>query len=318
MEPAFHGWKLRDAINDPSACTYHEVAESPAINVLDVHASSPLDQLETVIRKLETALGKPKHEYGRITVQADELSDDERGALDLALMSEHIYGAKGHKLATLTTDTTPTLSTLVDILDEYPSATRLAARICARLLGSAAALYDRRTTLRFDRTKPVTIFSFRGVKRERLPLLYAHLFDAITDHVWSPDRDTPAQPVVLIIDEYYFMKSVPSMEEEVIKATKTGRARRFCVITADQNVSTYYGKDSNAGALITGNARQKFFFELKEETDILATAYDGALGVAHLQQIRALDRGQCVAMLGPDVRTLDIELTPLERRALLQ
>jgi len=318
MEPAFHGWKLRDAINDPRACAYHEVADSPAINVLDVHASTPLDQLETVIRKLETALGQPKHEYGRITVQADDLSDDERGALDQALMSEGMYGAKGHKLATLTTDTTPTLSTLVEILADYPMAARLVARIRARLLGSAAALYDRRTTLRFDRTKPVTIFSFKGVKKERLPLLYAHLFDAITDHVWSSDRDKPSQPVMLIIDEYYFMKAVPLMEEEVIKATKTGRARRFCVITADQNVSTYYGKDSNAGALITGNARQKFFFQLKEETDVLATAYGAELGVAHLDQIRRLDTGQCVAMLGTDVRTLDIELTPLERRALLQ
>jgi hypothetical protein len=83
-------------------------------------------------------------------------------------------------------------------------------------------------------------------------------------------------------------------------------------------VSTYYGKHGDAGALITGNARQKFFFALDEEADVLGSVYRGQLAPAHLEQIKALVPGYCVAMLDRDVRMLHIELTPLERRALLQ
>jgi hypothetical protein len=318
MEPAYQAWKLRDAIDNDQACAYYEIANAPAINVLDPRSTNPHDQFETVVRKLETVLGTPKLDEGRMRMQPFELDDDARDALDRALMDERMYGHKGHKLAAYTQDTVPTLGTLVEILAEQPSAERLVKRIRARLLGSAAALYDRQTTLRFDRTKPVTIFSFRGVTQERLPLIYSHLFDEITRHVWSPARDRPTQPVLLIIDEYFFMKSVPLMEEEVIKATKTGRGRQFGVITADQNVSTYYGKHGDAGALITGNARQKFFFALDEEADVLGSVYRGQLAPAHLEQIKALVPGYCVAMLDRDVRMLHIELTPLERRALLQ
>ncbi len=122
MEPAHQAWKLRDAIGDDRACAYHDIATSPAINVLDPQFTNPLDQLDAVARKLETALGKPKVDAGRTRVQPYELDDDERGALDHALMDEHLYGRAGYKLPILTPDTVPTLSTLVDILPENPVA----------------------------------------------------------------------------------------------------------------------------------------------------------------------------------------------------
>ncbi len=50
---------------------------------------------------------------------------------------------------------------------------------------------------------------------------------------------------------------------------------------------------------------------------MVANAYRHKFTPAHVDQLRMLRRGQCVAMLDRDVRLLNVELTPLEGRALL-
>jgi energy-coupling factor transporter ATP-binding protein EcfA2 len=322
LDPTVMCRKLLELIGDRAAVAYHEVNERMAINILDRQSDRLIDQRDAVVRRLQTALGKPRQLDGRTTVTPYELTDREIGALDAALQDERIYGVDGHRLAAMTPDTAPLLQALATVLQdlssERPDAGRLARRITDRLLGSASAIYNQPTELRFDPTIQVNLFSLRGVKKERLPLIYSWLFDNIRDYVWSPERDTPNTPVISILDEYFVLKSVPLLEEAVITDTKTGRGRQFGVITADQQAKTYYDDaHGSAGAFITGNARQKFFFYTDEEADLLASVYQNKLTPAHIMQLRTLKRGECLAMLDQDVRALQVELTPLEKRVLL-
>jgi hypothetical protein len=152
-----------------------------------------------------------------------------------------------------------------------------------------------------------------------LPLIYAHVFDEINHYVWSPERDNERQEVVLIVDEFFYMKSVPLMEEEIVRATKTGRGRQFGVVTADQDVPTYWGEASgDNGAMLVGNARQKFIFQTNEQAPTLERHYQGVLDPRQVQTMRTLRRGHCVAMLDNEIRTLRIDLLPHEARSLLR
>jgi hypothetical protein len=319
MEPADTCWRLRDAVGSDRACAYHSVAETPAINILDPVAGTPIDQRDSIVRKLEVALGKPQEHGGRIRVAPRPLSNREIGAIGRAMEHATLYGANCRELSGMTPTDAPLLHDLVDVLQAQDSAEsrKLAAEIADTLLGTAAAIFNTRTTLHFDPAADVSLYSFRGVKPERLPLIYDYLFDTIDAYVWSAARDR-TRPVLVFIDEFYYMASVASLEQRVVKASKTWRNRRAALWSADQNAETYFGAGGAAwGPFVTDNTRQKLFFQLEGGADVVANAYRHKLTPAHVDQLRMLRRGQCVAMLDRDVRLLNVELTPLEGRALL-
>ena len=45
----------------------------------------------------------------------------------------------------------------------------------------------------------------------------------------------------MFLDEFYYMASVSSLEQRVVKATKTWRNKFAGCISADQNAETYFG-----------------------------------------------------------------------------
>jgi hypothetical protein len=352
MEPANTCWRLRDAIgncvgrNEQSSpaqnghdragradascppqergCAYYDVSEMPAVNILDPMTTQPVDQRDSIIRKLEVALGRGVEAGGRIRVEPRVLSRAERGTLDVALRHERIYGAECHKLASLTPLTAPRLEDLVAVLielglnGERPEATELAHEIDDVLLGTAARIFNLRTELRFDADADVILYSFRGVKPERLPIMYDYLFDTIHSYVWSPERDRPdRRPVLMFIDEFFYMAAVSSLEQYVVKASKTWRNRGAGLFTADQNAETYFGAGGDWGPFVTENVRHKLFFQLEGGAKVIERAYEGILSPAHIQQLKRLGRGQCLAMLDRQIRTLQIDLLPREAQHLI-
>jgi hypothetical protein len=323
FEPADTCQRLAQAIGDAASVALHRVHTMPVINVLDRMSASPLDQRDSIVRKLGIVLGRTKDDLGlggRIVNVPYEFSNAALGALDAAMQDDRVYGLDCDKLADMTVGTAPLLSDLVAALREHakPEGMQLADDIEHILLGATRHIYNAHTTLHFDPRTAVTLYAFQGVRPERLALLYDYLFDLIDAYVWSPTRDR-TRPLLLFIDEFYYMASVPALRHRVIKAIKTWRNPHAGVVLVDQNAEVFFGTEGGEalGALATDNTRQKFIFQLEGGADIIARAYEHKLSPAHVHQLRMLQRGQCVAMLDRDVRVLNIELTPLEASTLI-
>jgi hypothetical protein len=188
------------------------------------------------------------------------------------------------------------------------------------LLGTTRHIYNAHTTLHFDPRTAVTLYAFQGVRPERLALLYDYLFDLIDAYVWSPTRDR-TRPLLLFIDEFYYMASVPALRHRVIKAIKTWRNPGAGVVLIDQNAETFLPADrgtpgESLGSFATDNMRTRLFFQLEQGAHVIADAFKHKLAPTHVDQLRALGTGQCLAMLDRDVRMLNIDVTPLEARYL--
>jgi len=186
MEPAHRARLLGDAIGVGTACAYHDVGDMPAINILDPVSSKPLDQRESIQRRLEIALGKPREGLGgRLRVDPHELTHEETEALDSAMQHDQVYGASCRKLSQMTPATAPLLSDLVAALHALGTAGAgmLARKIRSVLLGVAASTFDTHTSLQFNAGADVSLYSFQGVAQLRLPLVYDALFSMLNSYV---------------------------------------------------------------------------------------------------------------------------------------
>jgi hypothetical protein len=326
FDPIGKGHLLTEAVGAGAA--YYDVATDAAINILDP-ASDQLDrQIAIVTAKLSLLLGQVAHSGGRIRFTPRPFSNVEKGALDLALQTEHLYGRDGHRLERMTATNAPLLEVLVSALHAVatahtlPEATELAREIELALLGSRAHLFNHPTTLRWDFTSQVVSYNFRDADPSLLPLYYAHGFDALNRWVRSPERAQRGQPLIVIIDEYFYMASVKELEAEVALATKTWRNYRAAMWTADQNATTYFGQaglPAEWGPFTANNALIKLFFRQEaSEAEVLGTAYRDHLHPSHVQAIKTAGTGECIALLGDEVHHLQVHLTDLETAYVLQ
>jgi type IV secretory pathway VirB4 component len=154
------------------------------------------------------------------------------------------------------------------------------------------------------------------------PLVYDYLFEVINQYVTSPQRDKWTRPLLFYLDEFYYMATIKALEYEAARAIKTWRNHRAGFRPIDQSAEAFYGvrgRAEEAGALIVGAVAHRFFYRLSgEAVDIVAQAHRGILSPQHLEQMKYLDTGQCVAMFDTSIHTLNVDLTPQERRYLVE
>jgi hypothetical protein len=319
FDPIGKGHLLCEAVGGGAA--YYDVATDAAINILDP-ASDQLDrQIQIVTGKLRLLLGRTEQRGGRIHFTPRLFTNEEQGAIDLACQTDHLYGRDGLRLPTMTPETAPILEVLVAALHAVattrtlPEATVLAREIELALLGSRAHLFNRPTTLKWDFASQVISYNFRDADPSLLPLYYAHGFDALNRWVRSAERAQRTQPLIVIIDEYFYMASVPELEAEVALATKTWRNYQAAMWTADQNATTYFGQaglPSEWGPFTANNALIKLFFRQEgSEADVLGTAYRDHVHTGHVQTIKTSGTGECMALLGDTVHHLQVQLSDL-------
>ncbi len=322
-EPTGQCWRLREAIGNDRAVAYYDLTRTPAINMLDPISTEPAVQTAQLVRKLEVALGRAEDMGGRTKIEPRRLTKRESGVLDRALLDERIYGPACHKLADLTPATAPLLEDVVAVLHQLgraehrTDAVELAEDIEHNLLGTKAAIYNRRTALLLDTSADVILLQFDNKSdNSTRPLIYDYLFEAINSYVWSPTRDMWARPLYFYLDEFYYMASVRELELYAARAIKTWRNRRACFRVIDQSIETFYGVGGNAeeaAALIVGAVQHRFFYNLQGKAiNVLREAHDDVLSPQHIRQITRLREGQSVAMLGDHIYTLHNDLTPLE------
>jgi len=311
---------LCDAVG--AGAIYHDVETDAAINILDPLTRDPGRQLDYVTSKLSIILGRALNEGGRIRFLLRELDNFEIGAIDQALQTEGVYGMGHRRLRTLRADNAPLLEDLVAGLKQVatdlalPQAEHLAREIELRVLGSRANIFNAHTTLTWDFSADVVAYNFKEADPALLPLYYAHGFEALNRWVRSPERKRRRQPLIAIIDEYYFMASVKALESYVALATKTWRNYSAAMWTADQNSTTYFGKAGNESewaAFTTNNTLLKFFFRQEgSEAEVLGHAYQDHLAPEDIQTIKTSGKAECIAMLGDEVHKLTIQLTDQE------
>ncbi len=330
LEPANTCWRLRDAIGDRRACHYVNVAETPAINLLDPVSTDPAAQRDKVVRGLEVALGKLVHAGEDEQVVVRELLQAERGAIDMALRHERLYGVHGHRLAQMTPEDAPLLADLVAVLRELvehaqdpltplaKAARGLAYEIDTILLGTAAHVFNTPTEIRLDWSADVQLFSFVDIDKGKLPLIYDHLLSLIDRYVRSPRR----RPLMVDVDELYYMARVASMYTWLAMSTKTWRNFSGALWSADQNPQLYLGTGESPehwGAAVTDNVAIKAVFRLDATgADVISRAFKGQWGAQHITQLRTLATGTYLAEIGGVVRKLRFALTPLEQAYFLR
>jgi hypothetical protein len=317
---------LCDAVG--RGATYHDVQTDAAINILDPLTTNPGSQKDHVVRKLSIIMGRSMDEGGRTRLVPRDLDNFEIGAIGLALQHPRVYGPYSHRLAELTPQTAPLLEDLVQALKEVavehdmPDAAKLGREIEVLLLYDRAPIYNSPTTLRWDFHADVVAYDFQYADPGLLPLYYDHGFEALNAWVRSPERKRRRQPLIVIIDEFYYMAQVKALEAEVAMATKTWRNFRAAMWTADQNATTYFGQEglpSEWGPFTANNTLLKFLFRQEaSEADVLARAYQNQLSDEHIQQIKTSGTGECIALLGDETHSLIIQLTNQEQAFFLQ
>lgn len=330
MEPANNCWRLRDAIGDQRACHYVEIARTPAINLLDPISLDPAAQRDKVIRGLEVALGRLVHDGEDDHVMVRELSQTERGVIDMALRHPDIYGKQGEQLHGMTSMNAPLLETLLRVLRELAelhdngllpiadAARCLEYEILTILLGTAAHVFNRRTEIRLDWSADVQLFSFVDIDKGKLPIIYDHLLTQIDRYVRSPR----SRSFLADVDELKFLAKVASMYTWLANSTKTWRNFRGALWSADQNPQTYLGSGQDVekwGAAVTDNVAIKAVFRLDGiGADVVGRAFRGQWGEQHIAQLRTLTPGMFLGDIGGVVRKMRFELTPLERAYFLR
>jgi hypothetical protein len=318
IEPANNARLLRDAIGDERACSYTEVSTTPAINLLDPVTTDPAEQRDKIIRGLEIALGRLVPDGARQRVIVRELNNIERGLIDRALRHDAIYGDGCQKLASLTPATSPRLSDLVAVLDDigarHPTARELAEEIDSVLLGTSAHIYDRPTQLRLDTSADVLLYSFHGAAAGVLPIIYDHLLSLLNRYVRSPRQ----RGIVVMVDEVYYLASVPALLEWLALSTKTWRNFSGALWSCDQDAMTYLGKagaTGDWGSMVWGNAAMRAIFRLDSTgARVLEQTYKEQIPPAHLQRVQTLPDGAYLGMIDGQLHAMHFELSPLERK----
>lgn len=332
MEPAFNSWRLRDAIGDTLACHYVEVAQTPAINLLDPSSTDPAAQRDKVVRGLEVALGRLVHDGDDEHVMIRELSQTERGVIDTALRHRAIYGEQGEQLHAMTCADAPLLQDLLNVLRELiednstddgllpaaDAARCLEYEIRTILLGTAAHVFNRRTEIRLNWSADAQIFSFSDIDKGKLPIIYDHVLTQIDRYV----RTARNRPLLADVDELKYMATVTSMYTWLANSTKTWRNFYGALWSADQNPQTYLGRGQDVekwGSGVTENVAYKAVFRLDSTgADVVGRAFRGQWGEQHIAHLRALSPGYYLADMGGVVRKMQFELTPLERAYFLR
>lgn len=328
MEPAMNCWRLRDAIGDTLACHYVEVAQTPAINLLDPASTDPAAQRDKVVRGLEVALGKLVHDGDDEHVMVRDITQTERGVIDTALRHARIYGEQAHRLDGMTGQDAPLLEDFVAVLQELAetqhgtpqgdAARVLAFEITTILLGTAAHVFNRRTEIRLNWSADAQIFSFVDIDKGKLPIIYDHLLTQIDRYV----RTARHRELLADVDELRYMATVASMYTWLANATKTWRNFYGALWSADQNPQTYLGSGHDVekwGSGVTENVAYKAVFRLDSTgADVVGRAFRGQWGDQHIAHLRALTPGYYLADMGGVVRKLYFELTPLERAYFLR
>jgi len=327
MEPASRGRLLRDAIGDERSCRYTDLHATPSINILDPIAAPAGDQgddqppaaraqRDFIVRNLEIALGNTS---GGNTVAVRPFTNSERGLIDLAIRTDAVYGAQCYKLDTMTSATAPRLRALVAALLDLGRAGRadalaLADEIDTNLLGTAARIYDAPTTLPHSFDRDVTLYSFNNADAGMLPLLYNYVFSQLNRYIRRPGR---TRPLVVPIDEVWYMLAIGSLAEWLAQGVKTYRNFYAALWLFDQNIDTFLGKDAEWGRFVTDTTAIRLFFRCDGEgTKLIQDAYRGRLLPAHIQRIQTLAQGEYVGVFEEEIVTLDYTLNALEARVL--
>lgn len=323
-EPTGQCWRLLESVGNTRAVDFHDLTRTPAINIVWMDTDDPAVLVAQFVRKSEVALGRSEDVGGRTKVEPLRLTPRQRGLLDRALQHERVYGPKCHKLTSFTRTTAPLLEDVVAALydigrkEDRPEAVELADIIETNLLGTRAAIYNRHTELVLNTSADLILLNFDNSTGDNStrPLVYDYLFEVINRYVWSPTRDIWARPLYFYLDEFYYMASVRELELYAARAIKTWRNRRACFRPIDQSIEAFYGVAGNAeeaAALIVGSVKHRFFYNLQGKAlNLLREAHDDVLSPQHIRQMTRLTTGQCIAMLGDHIYTLNKDLTPLE------
>jgi len=209
-------------------------------------------------------------------------------------------------------------STAYGLLAIAETAQRLVYEIRTILLGTAAHVFNRRTEIRLNWSADAQIFSFVGIDKGKLPIIYDHLLTQIDRYV----RTARHRELLADVDELKYMATVASMYTWLANATKTWRNFGGALWSADQNPQTYLGSGHNVekwGSGVTENVAYKAVFRLDSTgADVVGRAFRGQWGDQHIAHLRALTPGHYLADMGGVVRKLFFELTPLERAYFLR
>jgi hypothetical protein len=313
--------RLCEAVGLGSGAAHYDVQSTAAINLLDPIERELSRQGSHVTRKLSIILGQvTMNGNGDITYIPREVTNDEVGALDDALVDPRIYGPDGDRLATMTAATAPLLGDLVAVLRDLddPAGQQLAREIESRALKRYAHIYNRPTSLKWDFSAHVVGYNFKGADPMLLPMLYDHGFGALNAYIRSQARQERGKNLILIIDEYRFMAQVPAIKAEVALATKTWRNYGAGVWTCDQNAISYMGGSGDARefASFTTNNTNIRLLGRQEGTDLalIAEAYAGILSPSDIETLRICGVGEFVGIFGAqnEVHHLRMHLTDLE------
>jgi len=121
-----------------------------------------------------------------------------------------------------------------------------------------------------------------------------------------------------MLDEYFYMASVATLAQHVVRSTKTWRNQHAALWACDQNAEVFFGTHGDhVGGLITDNCRQRFIFQSLGGAAIVQHAYPDRINGARAMQLRSLDRGQFLAVLENETRPVQLQLTALEQQHLL-
>ena len=317
FEPQGHAKRFIRACGNGGA--YYKLDMRQKINVLDVVVTRDEDgnapplaaQNMQVINQLAILLGNHEpNASGEANFTARTFTTIERALIDHAL--QKLYAPWSADLDRLTPDITPTLEDLCNALElmEVRASTQdtriaLLDELYLYLVsGSAGAVYNGRTSVRWDFSHDATSYDLTALEDGAPRVLYtAQAFGALNRYVRNrPDRD---RPIVAFFDEFaYTLGKAPALARFGADAAKTWRTFGGALITMDQDAHTYLGTE---GAVASGPLRSIFDnatlkIIMKQDPDPaerLAEVVDG-LQPQHIAAIKGAGLGDCVLTWNSD------------------
>ena len=336
IEPQGHAKRLVDAA--AMGGVRNVVSAHESINIFDLgvtgdeHGRPPAlaAQVSLVIGLLSILLGTEYvDEDGKTRIRSKEWTDLERGYLDVAIAA--LYAPWRADLRLMPPDATPRMDALVRQLRTFTEAT---AHEIARTLelafvdGTAAAMFNRPTSLRFDFRPDVLAYDLSQITDPRLALLaLVKTFNGINGYVRDRMRSRERQ-LWVIIDEFgYMLSGSPMLAGWIANAATTWRTFGAAIVAADQNATTWLGTADKAAPAALGrffsNCPTKLLLRQRPEDVAQLAEHLPALTAQHLRRIETQGVGQLTAVQsrtdgsGDEVLTGVVLLHPTEQRMFL-
>ena len=218
---------------------------------------------------------------GFIKLLVGKLSPLEISILDRALLLT--YREKGITLdpATQRNSTPPLLEDLYKVLKgmSEPEARALAGRLERYIIGSAAGIFNERSTIKLD--NPFMVFSVRDLQEELRPMaMYLML-----DFIWTRVRQDIKRRILLVDEAWYMMQNDDSAKF-MYSVAKRARKYYLGLSTITQDVDDFLQNDY--GKAIINNSSIQFL--MKQSTN----------AIDRLQQVFNLSEGEKSFLLSCD------------------